>query len=71
MKRDRDWGKLLNEVAELCRVYVGKNAPSEQWIETCRRLEMLDKLVKKIRRQQAIEDRARSAPATTNAASRN
>jgi len=30
--------KPINEVETLCRVYVGKNAESEEWGETCRRL---------------------------------
>jgi len=40
---------LINEVDALCRVYVGKNAPSERWRETCERLERLAKIVKRAR----------------------
>ena len=46
----KDMEALLAEVEELCRVHVGKNAEGEQWIETCRRFERLDKLAKKIRK---------------------
>lgn len=48
--------KLLDEVEALCRVYVGKDAEGEQWVATCRRLEGLDKLVKRIRRTQREEE---------------
>ena len=41
--------KLLDEVDALCAVYVGKNAPSEQWIKTCERLERIAKLRKRAR----------------------
>ena len=44
--------KLINEVEDLCRVYVGKKAESEQWHETCDRLTRIDKLVKAVRKQQ-------------------
>ena len=47
--------ELIDKTEALCRVYVGKNAESEQWIETCRRLDALDKLVKRIRRSAAKE----------------
>ena len=46
----KDELKLLEEVEALCKVYCGKDAESEQWIETCRRLERLDKLAKKVRK---------------------
>jgi len=49
---EKDWGKLLSEVEALCHVYIGKKAEGEQWDKTCQRLEALDKLVRKIRRQQ-------------------
>lgn len=49
----RDWDKLLEEAETLCRIYVGKNAESEPWGDTLKRLIALDKQVKKIRRQQA------------------
>lgn len=41
--------KLLDEIDELCRIYVGKNAPSEPWGETCVRLERIGKLRKRAR----------------------
>lgn len=46
----KDELKLLDAVEALCAVHIGKNAPSEQWGETCRRLVDLDKLAKKVRR---------------------
>jgi hypothetical protein len=49
---DKDTAKLIDDVEALCRVYVGKNAESEEWSETCVRLANLDKLIKKIRRAQ-------------------
>jgi hypothetical protein len=45
--------KLIDEVEDLCKTYVGKNAECEQWFETCKRFERLDKLVKKIRKEEA------------------
>lgn len=51
--------ELVDQAEALCAVYVGKNAPSEQWIETIRRLIELDKVVKKVRRtQKAVATRA-------------
>ena len=44
--------QLLEAVEALCKVYVGKNAPSEQWRETIDRFVELDKLAKKVRRAQ-------------------
>lgn len=44
--------ELVDEVEALCKVYVGKDAECEQWVDTCRRLERLDKLVKRVRRAQ-------------------
>lgn len=41
---------LLDEVDALCQVYVGKNAASEAWIDTARRIERLDKLRRSARR---------------------
>ena len=41
---------LVNEVEDLCRVYVGRDAESEQWIDTCKRFERLDRLVKTVRK---------------------
>ena len=48
----RTIAKLVDEVEALCRVYDGRDAESEQWYQTCERLERLDKLVKRIRIQQ-------------------
>ena len=48
----RTIAKLVDEVEALCRVYDGKDAESEQWYQTCERLERLDKLVKRIRIQE-------------------
>jgi hypothetical protein len=50
---------LLNEVDALCKVYVGKKAEGEQWGETCKRLERLDKLAKALRR--ALDADAKAA----------
>lgn len=47
--------ELIDEAEALCKVYVGKDAESEDWRDTCRRLERLDKLVKRVRRAQAKE----------------
>jgi hypothetical protein len=49
----KDFEKLLAEVEALTSKYVGKDAESEMWGETCDRLERLDKLAKKIRKAQA------------------
>ena len=40
---------LIDEVDALCRVYVGKNAPGEQWRDTLDRIDRLAKLSKKAR----------------------
>lgn len=45
----KDTEPLLLEVEALCRVYLGKNAESEPWGETCERFERLNKLAKKLR----------------------
>jgi hypothetical protein len=42
--------ELLDQVGELCRIYCG-NGPSEQWIETCRRLEEMNRTLKRARRE--------------------
>lgn len=47
--KDNALTKLLDEIDALCAVYVGKNAPSEQWGATCERLERIDKLRKRAR----------------------
>jgi len=44
--------ELVDQAEALCRIYVGKNAPSEPWVQTCDRLEALDKVVKRVRRSQ-------------------
>lgn len=49
----KDVEALLSEVEALCRVYVGKDAESEEWGQTCQRLARIDKLVKKVRKAQA------------------
>jgi hypothetical protein len=49
MKTDNPLLKLLDEIDALCAVYIGKNAPSEQWGVTCERFERIDKLRKKAR----------------------
>jgi hypothetical protein len=41
---------LVEEVEELCAIYVGKDAPCESWGETCERLVKLHKLVRRVRR---------------------
>lgn len=41
---------LLTEVEALCRVYIGKDAESEEWGATCQRFARLDKLAKKLRK---------------------
>ena len=47
--------ELIDQTEALCRVYIGKNAESEQWGDTLRRLDALDKLVKRVRRSAAKE----------------
>lgn len=54
----RDIAKLIDEVEALCKVYVGKDAESEGWAATCRRLESLDKIVKRIRKRAAAGPRS-------------
>jgi len=49
---EKDTAKLIDDDEALCRVYIGKNAESEEWGKTCVRLADLDKLIKKIRRAQ-------------------
>lgn len=44
--------KLLDEVEALCRVYIGKDAESEQWLETLNRLDRIDRLLKRVRKEQ-------------------
>lgn len=41
---------LIDQVGVLCAIYVGKDAPSEPWIDTCRRLIEIDKTLKRVRR---------------------
>jgi len=41
--------KLLDEIDELCRIYVGKKADGEDWAATCERLKRIDKLRKRAR----------------------
>lgn len=59
--------KLLEEVEALCKVHIGKNAPSEQWGETCRRLMALDKIAKKARRDLTKRADRLTATGTGNA----
>lgn len=47
---DKNTEALLAEVEALCKAYVGKNAESEMWGETCKRFARLDKLAKKVRK---------------------
>lgn len=49
MKKPNALSLLLDEIDELCRIYVGKDAPSEAWIETCNRFERINKLRKRAR----------------------
>ena len=42
--------ELLEAVEALCAVWCGKAAEGEQWGETCRRLEALNKIAKKARK---------------------
>ncbi len=56
MKTAKDFEKLLAEVEALTLRYVGKDAESEPWIETCHRFDRLDKIAKKIRKAQARGD---------------
>lgn len=49
--------RLIEEVGELCRIYVGARAPSEPWIETCLRLEQISKTLQLARRQRILEAR--------------
>ena len=53
---------LVEEVEELCRVYVGREAPSEPWGVTCERLVKIERLVRRVRRDHPAE--------TTTAAAR-
>jgi hypothetical protein len=45
----KDTEKLIAEVEALCAVYSDKDG-GEQWGETLKRIDRLDKLVKKIRK---------------------
>ena len=40
---------LLNEVEALCQIYVGKNAPGEQWRDTLERIDRMAKTAKRAR----------------------
>jgi hypothetical protein len=42
--------QLLDQVEDLCTLYVGKNAPGEMWGDTCDRLIKLDRVIKRVRR---------------------
>jgi hypothetical protein len=46
----KDLEALLKEVEALCAVHVGKAAEGEQWLETLKRFDRLDKLAKKVRK---------------------
>lgn len=54
MNNEKAVEALLTEVEALCRVYVGKDAESEEWGKTCERLAKIDKLAKKVRKAQAL-----------------
>jgi hypothetical protein len=41
---------LLDEVDELCGVFIGDGSKGEAWVETARRIERLDKLRDRARR---------------------
>jgi hypothetical protein len=43
--------QLIEEVEALCKVYCGKNAEGELWGQTCLRINRLNQILKKIRRQ--------------------
>jgi hypothetical protein len=50
MSPDKETTALLEAVEALCKAYCGPDAESEPWFETCKRLDRIDKLAKKLRR---------------------
>ena len=46
----KDIEKLLQEVEELGRLFLPKDAEGEPWGQTCNRIARMDKLAKKIRK---------------------
>lgn len=56
---------LIDQVGRLCLTYCGPKAPSEPWIDTCRRLDQLNEALKRARAERNAQLR-KAAKVVTN-----